>query len=393
MATAPQFTFNPPPMPVFTPPLDRARPSVPLPEVPQSPPAGSLVIVDSFVENERGPGHGNVAAFAARQQGFRGNIYAEPIGGDDPQQTRQSWPARQVLNMPQTPEFTRQAVQDISRYRQRELLEQVTGDLNKLGERGLRDSAVNVSYADSPMRVANQLLDDVRSGTNPSSPNFQMSQNVLSAYNIDGGKLGNPDPAISGPERLRLQQALLGAAERGAQSPDVQQARGQYQEAVRGLQGRHNSVVVAAGNDQEVAGQWAREANGLRATPGAGAGRNVLVNSDVTTVGATQWLQGSNGLRERVAPYSSQDAEVDVYASGAVGNGADVNRMNVDGSSYASPRVAAAEATLRGTHPGASPQQIRNLMSNRLTHALPNPQGVGVLDYERTELYMRRGTF
>ncbi|MCW5867662.1 MAG: S8 family serine peptidase [Candidatus Eremiobacteraeota bacterium] len=381
------------PFPPFLPLPDRARPSVPLPEVPQNPPAGSLVIVDSFVESQQGAGHGNVAAFAARQQGFRGNIYAEPIGGDHPNPTDQAWPARQVLNFPQTPEFTRQAVQDISRYRQRELLEAVTGDLDKLRERGLHDSAVNVSYGDSPMRVADQLLDEVRRGMHPMSENYQMTQNILRAYNIDAGKLGDADPAISGPERHRLQQALLEAAERGSQSPDVQQARGQYQAAVRGLQARHNSVVVASGNDQEVAGQWAREANGIQPVAGAGAGRNVLVNSDVTTVGATQWLRGANGLRERVAPYSSQDSEVDIYASGAVGNGPDVNRRHVGGTSFASPRVAAAEATLRGTHPGASPQQIRNLMNNRLTHSLPNPQGVGVLDYERTELYMRRGTF
>ena len=383
------FPTMPPPPPVF----DRARPTAPLPEVPQSPPAGSLVIIDKFVPSERGAGHGNVAAFAARQQGFRGNIYAETIGGDNPNSATISWQARGVLNFPQTPELTRQAVQDYSRFRQRELLDEVTGDLNKLRDRGLHDSSVNVSFSDSSMRVANQLLADVRDGTHPMSPNFQMSQNILQAFNIDAGKLSSSDPQVSGPERHRLQQALLEAAQRGGDSPDVRQSQGQYQQAVRDLQARHNSVVVAAGNDQEVTANWTREAHGIRPQVGPNANRNVLVNSDVTTVGATQWNRGPNGLRERVAAYSNQDSEVDIYASGAVGNGIDVNRMNVDGTSFAAPRVAAAEATLRGTHPGASPQQIRNLMNNRLTHSMPNPQGVGVLDYGTTELYLRNGTF
>ena len=390
--TFPPFTTFPT-MPAPPPVFDRARPTSPLPEVPQNPPAGSLVIVDTFVPTNQGAGHGNVAAFATRQQGFRGNIYAESIGGDNPNASNVSMQARQVLDFPQSPELTRQAVQDYSRYRQRELLENVTGDLNKLRDRGLHDSSVNVSFGDSSMRVANQLLNDVRDGTHPMSPNYQFSQNILQAYNIDGGKLASSDPNVSGPERHRLQQALLEATQRGGDSPDVRQAQGQYQTAVRDLQARHNSVVVAAGNDQEIAANWTREANGIRPQAAPNANHNVLVNSDVTTVGATQWTRGADGLRERVAPYSNQDPEVDIYASGAVGNGRDVNRMNVDGTSFAAPRVAAAEAMLRGTHPGASAQQIRNLMNNRLTHSVFNAQGAGVLDFGATELYLRNGTF
>lgn len=385
----PLFPNPPSPPPVF----DRARPINPLPDVPQNPPAGSLVIVDNFTPSDQGAGHGNVAAFAARQQGFRGNIYAEPIGGDNPNVGNIAWQARAVLNFPQSPELTRQAVQDYSRMRQRELLGNVTGDLNKLRERGLHDSSVNVSFGDSSMRVANQMLADVRDGTRPMSPNYQFSQNILRAFNIDSGKLASSDPQVSGPERHRLQQALLEAAQRGGDSPDVRQAQGEYQQAVRALQAQHNSVVVAAGNDQQIAADWTREAQGIRPQASPNANRNVLVNSDVTAVGATQWARGADGLRERVAPYSNQDPEVDIYASGAVGNGRDVNRMNVDGTSFAAPRVAAAEAMLRGTHPGASAQQIRNLMNNRLTHTVPNSQGVGVLDYGATELYLRNGTF
>lgn len=382
--------FNQPmtlPPPLF----DRARPGNPLPEVPARPEPGSLVIVDSFQESWQGAGHGNVGAFAARQHGFRGQIYAEPIGPDAPAGMPTSLAARLVLNQPQSPEFTRQALQDVSRFRHRELLNDVAGDLDKLRERGLRDSAVNVSYGISPLRVADQMLADVRSGTDPMSPNHQFSQNVLRAYNIDAGKLASNDPNVAGPERQRLQQALLQAAEQGAGAPDVQQAQQNYDRSVQQLQGQSNSVVVSAGNQQQIAAQWTREAHGRAPVVGPSTNHNVLANSHVTTVGATQWLQGQGGLRERVAPYSNRDPEVDIYASGAVGNGPDVNRMNVDGTSYASPRVGAALATLHGTHPGATSAQMRNLMNNRLTHDLPT--GESVLNFQRAEEYMRRGTF
>ena len=382
----PNFSFNnfPPMPPVF----DRARAQQPLPQVPNQPPAGSLVLVDAFQDTYQEAAHGNTAAFAARQHGFRGNIYAEDIGPDQITGPRESQNARAWLSMaPQDPAMTRQAVQDLSRLSHRELLEDVTGDLNKIRERGLHDSAVNVSYGSTPQRVAEGIYRDVRLGSQPFSPTHQFSQNILNAYGVDAAKFNSSDPAVSGPERARLQQSLLQAAEAGVHSPDVVQAQQNYDQAVRSLESGNNSVVVSAGNQQEILGRLAADAGGRTPVVGAGSNHNVLANSQVTTVGATRWFE--NGT-ERIAGYSNRDPEVDIYASGSVGNGRDQNRRNATGTSFAAPRVAAAMATLHGTHPGMTSSQVENLMRNRLTHPLAD---VSVLDYQRSEEYMRRGTF
>ena len=65
-------------------PFDRARRDGAdrLPQVPQNPPAGSLVVVDSFQDNWAQADHGNIGTYAAKEHGFRGNVYAENIGPD-----------------------------------------------------------------------------------------------------------------------------------------------------------------------------------------------------------------------------------------------------------------------------------------------------------------------
>lgn len=375
----PIFNPCPPPQPI----PDRAR-NQNLPKLPQDPPAGSLVLVDTFEDTFQGAAHGNTAAFAARQQGFRGPIYAESIGPDGVRGPTQSVNARSFLAMgPQDPAVTRQAVMDISRLTHRELLEDVTGDLNKIAKTGLHDSAVNVSYGTSPQRVAEDIYRQVRQ---PFGGHF--TQNIFQAYGIDAEKFNSHDPKVSGPERARLQQALLQAAEAGVESADVKMAEVGYDQAVRGLKSRHNSVVVSAGNQQQVLDHLAADANGQRIQPGSpNSNHNILANSSVTTVGATRWFQ--NG-KERLANYSNRDPEVDIYASGSVGSGADVNKMNSSGTSYSSPRVATALATLHLTHPGRSSSQMENLMRNRLTH---QTEGQSVLDYTRTEEFLRNQRF
>ena len=287
---------------------------------------------------------------------------------------------------------TRQNLQDVARFQASDLLNDVTGDLTKLRQRGLRDSAVNISYGATPIGVADALVERVRAGTSPYSDDHQLSQNVLKAYNLDAQKLGHPDPKIHGPERRRLHQSMLEAARAGFDTPEVKQAQQKYDQAVHNLQGDHNSVVVSAGNQQAIKGDWAKEAEGLEVASRPGDNYNVLANSEVTTVGATRWLKGPDGLREIVAPYSNQNPTVDVFASGSVATGQDQNVKTIWGTSYASPRVAGALASLHGNHPGSNSAQMRNLLNNRLTHQLPGASAP-VLDFQAAEDYMRKGTF
>ena len=280
----------------------------------------------------------------------------------------------------------------MARFQASDLLNDVTGDLNKLRQRGLHDSAVNVSYGSTPVGVADMLVDKVRSGTSPYSEDHQLSQNVLKAYDIDAQKLGNPDPKIHGPERRRLHQSMLEASRAGFASPEVQQSQQKYDQAVHDLQSNHNSVVVSAGNQQGIKANWAKEAEGLEVASRPGDTYNVLANSEVTTVGATRWQKGPDGLRETVAHYSNYNPTVDIFASGSVATGQDQNVKTTQGTSFSSPRVAGALATLHGNHPGSNASHMRNLMNNRLTHQLPGA-AAPVLDFQAAEEYMRKGTF
>lgn len=390
--------------PSFTPPPpDRALRSTPLPAVPQNPEAGSLVIIDYFQDFGNEPAHGHVGAYAAQQHGFRGPIYAEQIGPDSGQVSQAMLTSNWLSERPRTPEQTREALIEYSSQQQSGLLNDVTGDLDKLQERGLHDSAVNVSFGTQPQHIAKQLYDRVRTaldqqslaslgfgtfGSNPASQGeLQFAHNVLRAYGIDQTKIQSSDPNVSGPERQRLQQSLLDAAQAGRQSPEVEAARATYGQAVRNLEANNNSVVVSAGNQEQVLDRFAADAGGRRVQAAANSNHNVLVNSDVTAAGATRWF---NSGQERLAGYSNRDPEVDIYASGSVGTGVNQNAANNWGTSYAAPRVAAMMASLHGTRPGTPSHAVQNLMVNRLTHEV---QGEPVLSFGKAEEYMRRGTF
>ena len=373
-------------------PFDRARREGcdQLPGVPQNPPAGSLVVIDSFQDSWGQAAHGNIGTYAAKEHGFRGKVYAENIGPDNPQYPR-DFMARDLLRLgPQDADTTRQAVRDMARFRSADLLNDVSGDLNKLKGKGLHDSAVNVSYGVTPMRIADGLMQDVYNGTHFGSPNQNLSQNIFKAYDIDQTKLSSKDPKVSGPELKRLHDGLLQDTRLGINHPEVKQAQANYDKSVHDLQAQNNSVVVSSGNDQEVPKFWTHKGYATKTV--ASDFHNPLANSEVTTVGATRWVQGANGLQEKVAPYSNQDATVDVYASGGVALGQDVHRKSVQGTSFSAPRVAGTLAALHGNHPGASAGQMRNLLNNRLTHEVPGATAP-VLDFQAAELYMRNGTF
>lgn len=376
------------------PPLDRARRegTRALPAVPDKPPAGSLVMVDTFQDSFVDADHGNIGAFAAQQHGFRGKIYAEQIGPDCPTRPR-AFDTYQKFNAgPMSPAETRAAVRDYARYNSTDLLNNVAGDLDKLRGKGLHDSAVNVSYGTTAAGMADQLMNDIYAAKGPFPQNIQLARNVFSAYQIDVNKLDSKDPKVSGPELRRLQDSLLKDTRAGMAHPEVQAAQKNYDRSVHELQGKHNSVVVSVGNQQGIGKAWKQEANGYSGQLNQSDYHNPLANSEVTTVGATQWTRGPGGLKERVAGYSNLDPTVDVYASGAVGNGRDVNKKKVAGSSFSAPRVAGALATLHGNHPGANTGQMRNLMNNRMTHEVPGASAP-VLDFQAAEEYMRKGTF
>lgn len=376
-------------------PFDRARAQEPLPELPQNAGSGSLVIIDGFQDTYSGAAHGNIGAYAARQHGFTGNIYAEQVGGDTGRTSSLSSATFDTLGRaPLSANTTRTLVESFMRNDQTELLQDLTGDLNKIRERGLKDSAVNISYGTNAQRQAMEVYSRVRSAPpSISSMNmpqslqnqYRFSQNVLRAYGIDSERFYSSDVKVSGPERTRLQEQLIQAGVNATSSKEVVSARGEYSAAVKALEAQNNSVVVSAGNNEGVLQSFRNDAGGVMPKAPLSSKYNITLDDNVTTVGATRWR---NGNSEYLADYSNRDPQVDIYASGSVGNGLDENKKKTMGTSFAAPRVAAAMAAIHKNYPGMPSKAVENMMLNSLTHEL---DGQRVLDFSMTEQYMRNG--
>lgn len=375
--------------------FDRARAQEQLPELPQNAGSGSLVIIDDFQDTDNGAAHGNVGAYAARQHGFTGNIYAEPIGGDTGQISSLSSATLNTLGRaPLSANTSRTLVESFMRSDQTELLQDLTGDLNKIRERGLQDSAVNISYGTNAQRQAMVVYSRVRNAPpsissmcmpQPLQNQYRFAQNVLRAYGIDSQRFYSNDVEVSGPERTKLQEQLIQAGVNATGSQEVVSARGEYSAAVRALEAQNNSVVVSAGNDEGLLQRFSDDAGGRTPRAPLSSKYNITLDDNVTAVGATRWR---NGNSEYLADYSTRDPQVDMYASGSVGNSFDENKMNKLGTSFAAPRVAAAMATIHQNYPGMPSSSVENMMRNSLTHEL---DGERVLDFSMTEQYMRNG--
>jgi len=203
-------------------------------------------------------------------------------------------------------------------------------------------------------------------------------------------KLHHPDPNTNGPERAKLQQGLIDLAEASSDHPQLKQAKQRYRKDVQALGAQHNSVVVSSGNQEQVADKLAQDANGIRPRIDPSKNVNVLVNSEVTTVGATRWWSKDGQLSEHLAGYSNRSSEVDLYASGSVPSRNRPDGPPDKGTSFAAPRVTAAMAAKHRAHPHLNSRQIEDLVKQSLTH---QTQGEPVLNYEKTAAYLQGQTF
>lgn len=377
-----QARFQPPPPP------DLSKP-------------GNLVVVDSFMPSvgmfggPPEPAHGAVVVQAARHQGFRGPIIArEAGGGADPRLIS----INAELNQPGlSPERTRDLLKQQVRLTTVDSYRTYENHFNELERSGLNGSAVNLSMGMSPAKMTQIMDDELEWSRN--SPNNEFIKNrwpnTVRAFGLDEAKLASSDPNVSGPERARLQKALAELnAEVMHQDPAVAGARQSYDNSIRRLEARNNSVVVSAGNWGEAQNELKKTAQGHGFEPPANFGDNLFANSETTNVGATRWFRGSEGLHQKVARYSNSE-EVDIYASGSVGL-QNPQKMSDLGTSFAAPRVAVAMAELHKTHPGMSSDQVESLMKKKLTSQLPDYGGapqLPVLDQQLTSEYLRTNVF
>jgi hypothetical protein len=136
-------------------------------------------------------------------------------------------------------------------------------------------------------------------------------------------------------------------------SPVVQQARERYQEISQQLAERGISHVLAAGNEGET--EDSVIASGIETGPDFF--RNILANENTTVVGGVD-AQGGNAWfnANAGAEISALGVEVPVQT-------ADGDQQVVNGTSFAAPFVAAADARLAASFPQLTARQREGMMA------------------------------
>ncbi len=275
---------------------------------------GSLILCDTFA----GPdAHGKWAAQVARQEGFQGPLVA--VNFEDPQDTGfirgQDQLAQHVQGWGEAQDgaAVRKHLYEAMVQTRVNLLSTATDRLLAVAAAGARQVALNLSLGSTPAMCVTAVLDMCAS------------------------------PEIGEQAQAQLAKAFGGEAKAGlvataaATSKDERllAARAEFAASVALLEEGHNSVVVAAGNDGNVASR-------LGCAVPEGFTRSDFVTPDVTVVGALE-----EGER---AAYTGDPSSVVVWASGQAAPG-------VHGTSFAAPRVATAFARLHGEDAGLTSRE------------------------------------
>jgi len=348
---------------------------------------GSLVVVDQFfspmpmmgIGGPVGPveaAHGHVVSETAKGDGYSGNLVPSELENKFPGAAFQ---IGQALNQEGVPaeEFIKRLDMSIN-LQSVSLLESMADRLEGLKEAGLHHSAVNLSYGAGQANTLKSLYGEVRmawSGWGPVQ-DFKkpLVENYARAFDLDSTKLLDSDPKISGPERVKLQQALADRIATTSENSDaIKESRQHYSQAVRELEGEHNSVVVSASNYGEIEKQLSQDAGGstaaLKLSPKFYD--NALATPETTVVGATV----GSGPEEKVAGYSSDFAGVSIYANGVAPMPMMPGEDNAQGTSFASPRVAGVMAQLHELYPEKSSAEIESMLKEEMSHQLLSYDG------------------
>lgn len=275
---------------------------------------GSLILCDTFA----GPdAHGKWAAQVARQEGFSGPLvavnFADP---QDPGWVRgQDELAEHINGWGEAHDgaAVRQQLYEAMVTTRVNLLTTATDRLLAVAEAGARQVALNLSLGSTPAMCVMEVL-----GMCASPEIGQQAQAQLAK--------------AFGEE---VNAGLVATAAATSQDDRLAAARAEFAASVARVEEGHNSVVVAAGNDGNVASRLGVEVP-------EGFTRSDFVTPDVTVVGALE--EGQRAI------YTGDPASVDVWASGQAAPG-------VNGTSFAAPRVAAGMATRHGEDAGLSSRE------------------------------------
>ena len=184
------------------------------------------------------------------------------------------------------------------------------------------------------------------------------------------GQVGLPAEA-SGQEIVQALADTIGDVNQN--SPVVQQARERYQEISQQLAERGINHVLAAGNEGET--EDSVIASGIETGPDFF--RNILANENTTVVGGVD-AQGGNAWFNANAGAEISALGVDVSVLTA--DGVQVREQN--GTSFAAPLVAAADARLAAAFPQLTAQQREGMMAASAipVDGQPGEVGAGLLN-------------
>lgn len=347
---------------------------------------GTLLVLDDFMPPAMGgvPGpsaaavhfatHGQTVVDTARQSGFSGKMVGLEINrplNDSELQTRYG-KMNDLWQNGKTPEDFRTSLYERAVNNRTRLLDNATAGLTDMVEAGAKDSVANLSLSSSQAATTDNLLKSLipKDPKDPESVARARAERAkyAQAFGVNDADLSSADEQVQGAARQKLFQGVVDLVGQTQTDPRYQKSRGAYDQAVHNFEAGNNSVVVAAGNEGQVASTWEQIAFGRKLSVPSDFVHNDLANADTTTVGATRDWKGT----PYPAEYSNGFQGVNLYASGYAH---DSTPKAEEGSSFAAPRGAAALAGVHGKFPGISSSKAENLLRQQLTSNLPDYYG------------------
>lgn len=332
---------------------------------------GTLYIHDYFSGKKNRPEHGELVAKSAQETGFKGSVVGQQVTN----------PTTRVdalySTSTSTEDFNKAFKQQIIDMRKNPL-ESATKTMHALDKQGVKNSALNLSQGGSKASTVDHFYSSMRRAWAPEDERSHSGEylnrkgkglltNFAKANGLDEAKLLSKDPKVYGPERAKLQEALINQVQDTVNgSKEVKKAQSDYDTAVKAFESRNNSVVVAGENDGNLVGTFRKDLGGHKAglTVNKNFFDNPLANDQTTIVGALN-DQGTK------ASYSTRSSLPEIYANGRVDT--DQWGSYTEGTSFSAPRVAALMARIHEKNPHLTSQQVEDQVIQTMT----KPQGEG----------------
>lgn len=324
---------------------------------------GTLFVIDTFAapgHKQRDREHGDRVVDAAVHEGFnRQNIVKVA-------KTDQVVNNREVFQPNMAPDAFKKALRNDMVQMQVGTLNQGSDSLNNLQAQGAQNSVANLSLGMSKASLVDQYnqkmmlaLDGLEENA-PGKTDAERKQSLAdaTAFFDNYAKAAGTTPNqlredLSGTNFKQAEQKVkdnLGKfADSAANDSRVNDAKVKYAQAVTGFEKNHNSVVVAAENSGDL--RLTKQSKDFY--------DNVLSNDQTTTVGAV------NASNQQVETYSNPSSNVEVYARGQTVN------FHKDGTSYATPRVAAAMARAHAMNQRMESEEVERTVINNYTSTVP----------------------